>query len=378
MICPKCKKAYPDYVTFCAQCGTKLISNAKQVKPAKAPKPTKPRTIPEETDDDEEEDESSINFGAIFKVLAVLMVIALIGVGGYFGFKYGKQLIPKKEEKTKATTQLNTNLNQSNSNVLDSDKLRENQKTSIASAQTPTINNSDEIPTNTKYNEDEICFWALNYYEDKNAHRPAIADADHYENSKLIVHIYDIVNYKTNTYDWMEVDMNTAIAMSQNDSSAIDLATYKDFESKANYQENNDTSEVYQSDDELDNENNTSYADNANFKVVNELEGNKPRVLLENYGTDNSDGYILPDAQTAYYSVNDLRALSKETLKIARNEILARHGRKFKNDYLQEYFFSKSWYQPKYDPDNFDEMMMEILNDYEKENVEIIKQLEAE
>ena len=66
------------------------------------------------------------------------------------------------------------------------------------------------------------------------------------------------------------------------------------------------------------------------------------------------------------------------TLYLARNEILARHGRKFKNQDLRDYFNSRTWYKPKYSPEEFDSKHMGELNEYEKANIDIILEVERE
>lgn len=59
-----------------------------------------------------------------------------------------------------------------------------------------------------------------------------------------------------------------------------------------------------------------------------------------------------------------------EDLRILRNEIYARRGRIFKDDYLQGYFSSQSWYKPN--PDFKDEM----LGEAELKNLAVIKEAE--
>jgi hypothetical protein len=67
-------------------------------------------------------------------------------------------------------------------------------------------------------------------------------------------------------------------------------------------------------------------------------------------------------------TVDDLRGLSKQELRIMRNEIYARHGRKFKSQDLRDYFSAQDWYKPLYD---------EVpLNDIEKKNVAFIQKYE--
>lgn len=57
--------------------------------------------------------------------------------------------------------------------------------------------------------------------------------------------------------------------------------------------------------------------------------------------------------------------MTADEIRIARNEIYARHGRRFQAEDLQSYFDFKSWYRGTIDSDSFDES---ILNEYEKTN----------
>ena len=49
----------------------------------------------------------------------------------------------------------------------------------------------------------------------------------------------------------------------------------------------------------------------------------------------------------------DLSGKSAWNLDIMRNEIFARHGRRFRSRELQNYFNQQSWYRPLYSPDDF-------------------------
>jgi hypothetical protein len=79
-----------------------------------------------------------------------------------------------------------------------------------------------------------------------------------------------------------------------------------------------------------------------------------------------SSDHILPDSDKRVLSEEDIANLSKGQLRLARNEIYARHGYVFKSADLQKYFSSKSWYNadPSYDGS---------LNEVEKENVKLLK-----
>ena len=82
-----------------------------------------------------------------------------------------------------------------------------------------------------------------------------------------------------------------------------------------------------------------------------------------------SSEYILPASDQSVMSEGDVADLTKEQLRLARNEIYARHGYVFQSEDLQTYFSSKSWYQQEPDFDG-------SLNEVEKENINFIKERE--
>ncbi len=86
-----------------------------------------------------------------------------------------------------------------------------------------------------------------------------------------------------------------------------------------------------------------------------------------------SDDYILPESSSRYLTDSDLKGLSSYELMIARNEIYARHGRKFKDSSLQAYFNSKSWYKGTVEADDFS---TSVFNNYELANIDLIKSYE--
>lgn len=87
------------------------------------------------------------------------------------------------------------------------------------------------------------------------------------------------------------------------------------------------------------------------------------------------DSYMIPDSDSRYISKSELLGMTKDQLKIARNEIYARHGRKFENQTLQDYFNQCAWYYPTINSKDFKESM---LNSYEKANRDLILQYEKE
>ena len=103
----------------------------------------------------------------------------------------------------------------------------------------------------------------------------------------------------------------------------------------------------------------------ANIALIQRVEDNAPQP---------PPAYILPDSNARYLTESELRGLSASVLRLARNEIYARHGRLFESQDLQLYFNSQPWYKGRIQPANFNES---VLNQYEKANIALIQKLEA-
>lgn len=87
--------------------------------------------------------------------------------------------------------------------------------------------------------------------------------------------------------------------------------------------------------------------------------------------------YILPDSNSRYLTEADLEALTPQQICYAKNEIYARHGRKFQSSELTAYFNSQPWYQGTIEPEDFTEDTVNMLfNEYEKVNVRFISDWE--
>ena len=84
----------------------------------------------------------------------------------------------------------------------------------------------------------------------------------------------------------------------------------------------------------------------------------------------NPEEYIFPLSATQELTEDDMLNFSDNELWIARNEIYARHGRKFTNDYLNNYFASCTWYDGTVSADEFQDS---ALSQVEKDNLEKIK-----
>ncbi len=83
---------------------------------------------------------------------------------------------------------------------------------------------------------------------------------------------------------------------------------------------------------------------------------------------DRSRGFLFPNSHTKRILPRELEGLSKQELRVARNEIFARRGRHFKSADLKRHFNRFDWYEPfTWNPK---------LNRIEKANVNLIKNTE--
>ena len=90
----------------------------------------------------------------------------------------------------------------------------------------------------------------------------------------------------------------------------------------------------------------------------------------------NAKGYLMPQSSVYVLSKTFLKDYSTYDLWIAKNEIFARKGRRFKDSDLQSYFNEKEWYNGTIDPDKFNTETM--LSDVEKANVDLMIELGAD
>ena len=95
-------------------------------------------------------------------------------------------------------------------------------------------------------------------------------------------------------------------------------------------------------------------------------------VVLEHFMTDTARyaDVVLP-ATLRLLTPDELRGLAPEDARRLRNEIFARHGRRFRDRGLQRYFAGFAWYRPN---DAFGESQ---LSDTERRNAELISQYES-
>lgn len=112
----------------------------------------------------------------------------------------------------------------------------------------------------------------------------------------------------------------------------------------------------------------------AKLYVTNELVADDGLILpvatCHFVKTGDAD-YVLPQSASSYLTEEDLSGLSKEQLKIARNEIYARYSWSFEDEELKAYFEAKPWYTRYWMKVTDDE-----LTDIEKANRDLIVEAE--
>lgn len=82
--------------------------------------------------------------------------------------------------------------------------------------------------------------------------------------------------------------------------------------------------------------------------------------------------YVIKKSNSEDLGWSDVKKFTKEELNLARNEIYARRGYKFKNKDILNYFKGKKWYKPTVDPKDFSES---VFNAHEKYNVNYLQSL---
>lgn len=86
------------------------------------------------------------------------------------------------------------------------------------------------------------------------------------------------------------------------------------------------------------------------------------------------DSYIFPESNTRLLTQEEIKKHTKEELRIARNEIYARHGLIFEVEDLQKYFEKQRWYKPSVSIKDFDKKIN--MSEIEEKNVIAIRGVE--
>ena len=85
------------------------------------------------------------------------------------------------------------------------------------------------------------------------------------------------------------------------------------------------------------------------------------------------DYKVFEDSSERLLEWSDIYMLSNEDIRIAKNEIYARHGYIFKDENLKNYFMGQLWYIPSVKAEEFDDS---VFSDIEKRNLELLNRLD--
>ena len=86
------------------------------------------------------------------------------------------------------------------------------------------------------------------------------------------------------------------------------------------------------------------------------------------------DYKVFEDSSERLLEWSDIYMLSNEDIRIAKNEIYARHGYIFKDENLKNYFMGQLWYIPSVKAEEFDDS---VFSDIEKRNLELLNRLDT-
>jgi len=106
------------------------------------------------------------------------------------------------------------------------------------------------------------------------------------------------------------------------------------------------------------------------IEIKNAQSGIRPAITTYEYSTSRTIPGRFPQASERLLTASDLKNLSKNDLKIMRNEIFARHGYIFQTEAMKTYFQNQSWYMPK------DSNVNSQLTNIEQKNIVLIQRYE--
>ena len=109
------------------------------------------------------------------------------------------------------------------------------------------------------------------------------------------------------------------------------------------------------------------------FDLSSEIQETETKEKETEAAEDTRSEYIFADADIRYLTQEEVDKISLQAVCYAKNEIYARHGRKFLSTELQEYFNDKSWYQGTVEAEKFSPS---VFNKYESDNIQILVKAE--
>ncbi len=258
---------------------------------------------------DDNENTKKSKKGVIISVIAIIIIIAALGICGYLSITKGQ---PDKQE-TVETTELTT--------------------TEVVTTVQPTTAEQTTVePTTEAQNVDKFILpvvgYGYQYAKEMLENEGFVVQIGEYRYSTRYEAGYVIAQYP----DESTIAQQGSIITLDISSGLISDNSY-DSQSNQNSQ-SNQSSDSSKSDD-------------------------------SDYSSDDNYTY-----NTSYISQSEVENMSRDELNLAINEIYARRGRIFEDPTLSAYFNSKDWYTPKYTAAEFSKNV--TFNEYEQANLRLL------
>lgn len=388
MKCPECSKEINDNAKFCKYCGKKIEDNnsiseipeetivekplfitcskcGKEMQANKAfctncGNPLTETTAKEDVSGEEKKDKPKKKHS---KVIILLIVLLLIGGVGFATTKFFKSNDNKSDKVVEKTDEDDEEDGEDKEEPSDD----EDKETATEEETDSEIDVEDEIAEIREIYNSIVSGMEKNDYKKKTIENgfDAYSD-DNVLKSIVISKAYSQINYNCFYYF---------------DNDKLVFAYY----------EGENSHRFYFKDDKMIRWRKCEDAENSDEGINHDMEDSAEYLQWESTVLQNAkvlklawnaagtleggEEYILPGSDTRIITKSDLEGLTKEEVKLARNEIYARHGRKFDDESLKAYFSQFDWYHPTIEPEDFEESM---LNNYEVANRDFIVAYEEE
>lgn len=327
MFCKKCGNQVENTMKFCNHCGEKLVGEMEK------PMRTMPNPAPKNN-----------NFIILVPILAVI-VIMVLGVGGFFGYRYYQAGKIKEWE------------------VVFDDSVTKYRHLA------PSISQEDEYKDYHDHFEDAV--------EDKD-----VATVERYcKKMQDLVRTIEEENDRYYNQKLSDLKKRKIPKTSKENKSFLEdcLDKLAQYTGKKDFKQAEEIVVAFEGkigEIELENLFSETTTNASQPTVITNATNATNTTNTVNTANSNDrkyyNGYcIFPNSSSVYLTEYDLYWLSSEQLRIARNEIFARHGRKFESEDLKKYF-----YQEGNGYEGFNKFDYEDLNAIEKANVDLIKSFE--
>ena len=113
---------------------------------------------------------------------------------------------------------------------------------------------------------------------------------------------------------------------------------------------------------------------------INEVKAQVPSIPRSTQNTNRNSNYYSRNTawgtqydwlSTRYASYSDIQYMDRGQIRVLKNSIYARHGRRFQDSRLRSYFNSQSWYRPWRN-----EVPAREFNKYENYNITFLHKYE--